>query len=577
MAENISTPKDQVKSDNLLSKLKKNKKLAKLNPVTWSKRVRIGAVVALFAVTGGIILLLQTQAATLLSENFSSSSSASNLSAEKGGTWAVSRGTYNLTRASTASDLTNSNLSIHKTTVPDTNYTYKVDGRATSTSSRWDDFSVAFNYIDANNYYYASFNESSNSTTNGVFKVTNGTGTKVKDFSSTTAGGSFYTIKIEKNQKTVNVYRGQTLMATVSDEAFKGGKVGVGSYNNDATFDNLSVVTPEPVTTPPPAPTPTPTPTPTPAPNPTPPPVTSYTCTKTLEAGGNLKTFVGSLTSGQTGCLRAGTYGGSDVYISKPDVTLASYPGEKATIATFMEVTPEAARSKLMRVKIDGTNVSSNTTALKIQANDFILSDNEITKGGKGICVLIGSYNASERVIVERNRIYNCGPSTSKFDHQLYLGKAKGTIIRHNLLTNNPGGWGVHFYPAAQNNVVEYNIIDGNHGGVIFAGDGSGTPSSGNIVRYNAITYSSKRWNLEGSWSGGPAGTGNVSSQNCLFTTGSSAPSGVNAPSGGFTSSNEIVLSGSPYVNRAAGDYKFSSAGAACANVVGDVVSKITF
>src|SRR5437763_10809798 len=41
--------------------------------------------------------------------------------------------------------------------------------------------------------------------------------------------------------------------------------------------------------------------------------------------------LVGSLTSGQTGCLRAGTYVESiDDYT--PNLTLTSYPGERATL-----------------------------------------------------------------------------------------------------------------------------------------------------------------------------------------------------------------------------------------------------
>lgn len=566
-------PKNQ---KSFLSKLKNSKKRKtsnKFNPLEWSSRLRVFIVVVVFAVVG-TVFLVRSQASTFISQNFSSSSQASEFSVIKGGTWSIANGTYNLTNASKASDIINSNIAVHKNAVKSGDYTLTADAKSTATSSKWDDFTVIFSFTDINNYYYASFNESNDSNTNGIFKVSGDKATQLKDFSSTIRGGTTYKIKIEKKGTDAKVYMGRALMGTISDAVLAGGKVGFGSYNNNATFDNLEVNIPSSIPAPVPVPAPAPVPTP-PTPIPAPGPVT-YTCTKTLAAGGNLKSFVDSLGAGQTGCLRAGTYGGSDVYLKKPDVTLASYPGEKATITAFVEVYPEATRSRLTRLKFDGGNNSGNTVTLKIQANDAILSDSEVTKGGKGICTLIGSWNAAERVIVERNRIYNCGPSTSKFDHQLYLGKAKGTIIRYNLLSANAGGWGVHLYPSAQGTLVEHNIIDGNHGGVIFAGEGSGTPSSNNTVRFNAITYSGPRWNAEGSWSDGPVGSGNTVTQNCLFTTGPNAPGGLNTASRGFTESNNTILSGSPYINRAAGDYRFSP-GSVCANLVGDVAGQLSF
>lgn len=52
--------------------------------------------------------------------------------------------------------------------------------------------------------------------------------------------------------------------------------------------------------------------------------------------------LVDSLNAGQTGCLRTGTYGGSALYMRKPDTALQSFPGERATLTAFLEITPEA-------------------------------------------------------------------------------------------------------------------------------------------------------------------------------------------------------------------------------------------
>lgn len=283
-----------------------------------------------------------------------------------------------------------------------------------------------------------------------------------------------------------------------------------------------------------------------------------------------------SIAAGQTGCLRAGTYGGADIYLDKPDTGLQSYPGERATLTAFLEVTPAAPRSRVSGLKIDTTG-SSNTVGTKLQADDAVFSDNEVTKGGEGICVLAGTYNAAQRVVIERNEMYNCGAavkadgSKNKFDHLIYLSGTRDAVVRWNILRNNGGGWGVHMYPGADGTLVEHNIIDGNQGGVIFAGEGS-KASDSNTVRNNAITSSGPRWNIEGSWSGS-TGTGNTATGNCLYTTGPSQPAGV-ASQNGFTASSNTALSGLPYVDRSAGDYRFK-ADSPCAELVGDVAGAI--
>ncbi len=284
--------------------------------------------------------------------------------------------------------------------------------------------------------------------------------------------------------------------------------------------------------------------------------------------------LVSSLSAGQTGCLRAGTYGGSALYMRKPDTALQSYPGERATLTAFLEVTPEAPRSRVSNLTID-TRGNSNTVGTKLQADDAVLSDNTITKGGEGICVLAGTYNKAQRVIIERNYIYDCGSavkadgSNNKFDHLIYLSGTRNAVVRWNILRANAGGWGVHMYPGADGTLVEHNVIDGNQGGVIFAGDGEDDTSDDNVVRNNAITGNGPRWNVEASWSGGPAGTGNVATANCVYSTGSSQPSGIPS-STSFSATGNTVLSDYPYVDRAAGDYRFKS-GSSCASLVGDV------
>jgi hypothetical protein len=283
----------------------------------------------------------------------------------------------------------------------------------------------------------------------------------------------------------------------------------------------------------------------------------------------SLQKLTSSLEAGQTACLRSGSYGGEQVWLDKPDTTLKSYPGERATITAFLEVDPDAARAHVQGLRFDAAN-NGNDAGVKLQADDTVFSDNELTKGGHGICLVAASYNPAQRVVIERNRIYDCGPSDSKWDHDIYLVHSRGAIVRWNVLSGNSGGWGVHLYTDADNTVIEHNVIDGNKGGVIFAGDG-GQTSDGNVVRYNAITFSGPRYNVESSWSGGPSGHDNLAEHNCLY---SPAGDGVGTEDG-FAARDNTNLGGSPYVDREAGDFHFKGT-SPCLALVGDVMGKIT-
>jgi parallel beta helix pectate lyase-like protein len=286
----------------------------------------------------------------------------------------------------------------------------------------------------------------------------------------------------------------------------------------------------------------------------------------------SVQRLVDSLGPGETGCLRQGTYGGEDVYMHQPDSVLMSYPGERAALTAFLEVYPDAARAHVTGLRFDSAH-NGNAVGVKLQADGAVFSDNEVTKGARGICLLAGSWNAARGVVIERNRIHDCGPAGSKFDHDVYLSGTRDAVVRWNILSADAGGFGVHMYPDADGTVVEHNIIDGNHGGVIFAGDVSDGTSDYNVVRNNAITYSGPRWNVEGSWGDGPAGVGNSVDHNCVYSPGQRR-SGI-SDDGGFSAGTNTVPDGSPYVNRARRDYRFR-ADSPCAALVGDVEGAIS-
>lgn len=166
----------------------------------------------------------------------------------KGGPYSVSGGQLRQAQCSGCSGF-NGSLITHDFELPPS-FTLTVDGIATETSSAVNDFTVIFNWKDANNYYYASFNEfdgnpGDDTATNGIFRIVNNVRTQIRDFTPlTTPGGGtapLHAVRIEKINGTIRVFRDGALMGLVTDTSHTGGKAGVGSFNDAGRFDNFLV------------------------------------------------------------------------------------------------------------------------------------------------------------------------------------------------------------------------------------------------------------------------------------------------------------------------------------------------
>jgi Right handed beta helix region len=284
----------------------------------------------------------------------------------------------------------------------------------------------------------------------------------------------------------------------------------------------------------------------------------------------SVKRLVDSLRRGQTGCLAAGTYRHSGMAkLTRPRTTLRSVRGARATVDGAVWITEEATGARVSRLRLTASDPEFDIP-LKVQADRARVSLNRISgKSRSTICMLVGSVRTTRGVVIARNRIRACGRS-GEYDHLIYLSHTRGTIVRGNVLYSNPGGWAVHMYPDADGTLVERNLIHDNVGGVVFAGDGTGLKSDGNVVRNNAITGSGPRWNIESSWSGGPSGTGNRAYRNCLHTLGPGGPAGI-GDRDGFTADHNYVLAGLPYVSVRLGDFRFMRR-SRCNSLVGRVV-----
>jgi hypothetical protein len=199
------------------------------------RRLLLGATLALLTICAAA-------RAQLISENFTSG--AANFTVVSGGTWSVTSGKYVLTNpVNGPAGSGNGNISTHNTSVSG-DFTLTVDASATATSALWNDFSVLFNYQNSTNYYWVSFNESNDGGTSGLFKIVNGVQTQLADITSLITAGTTYAVKIERTGSTYRAYRNNVLLATATDTAFTSGKVGFGTLNDGASYDNLVVTLP---------------------------------------------------------------------------------------------------------------------------------------------------------------------------------------------------------------------------------------------------------------------------------------------------------------------------------------------
>jgi hypothetical protein len=160
-----------------------------------------------------------------------------------GGTWSVGGGTYRLTSPASTSAPGNSNLAVSQYRDFGGDFTLSARAAVTPTANAFNDFSVVFGYRDPSNYYYASFNETNDASTSGIFRVRNGAVTQLADITNRITAGTSYQIRVERQGTAIRVYRNNALQATATETAALYGRVGFGSRNDSATFDDL-VLTP---------------------------------------------------------------------------------------------------------------------------------------------------------------------------------------------------------------------------------------------------------------------------------------------------------------------------------------------
>jgi hypothetical protein len=177
----------------------------------------------------------------VISEDFSSGAAAFT---PAGGSWAASAGTYQVTADNTAATTTLNSRSLDNTPVSG-DFTLTADATALAAKQPWANFSVIFDYQDANNFYFFSSNQSNDAATSGIFKVAGGVSTELADVAAGITPDTGYKVRVERAGDQIRAYRNDVLLATATDGTFTSGKVGFGTRQYRATFDNLLVTTPD--------------------------------------------------------------------------------------------------------------------------------------------------------------------------------------------------------------------------------------------------------------------------------------------------------------------------------------------
>ena len=102
------------------------------------------------------------------------------------------------------------------------------------------DFAIVFGYQNANEYFYMMFNNDAGFT--ALFKVAGGTRQQVAAADQDWITDNLYhAVEISRNGDEVTVLFDGATVLTATDTAFPTGRLGVGSFNDSAYFDDISV------------------------------------------------------------------------------------------------------------------------------------------------------------------------------------------------------------------------------------------------------------------------------------------------------------------------------------------------
>ena len=173
----------------------------------------------------------------LLHEDFATS--AGSMAAVAGGVWGISSGRYVLSAPADGGEaVPNANLAVAGTAIAG-DFTLSALGSTTPTDSPFNDFSLIFGFRNPTDYWFASFSEGNDPNISGVFRVAGGVRTELADITSPIVAGAVYPVRVERRGVELRVFRSGEQVAMVTGAESTDGRVGFGSRNDGATFDDL--------------------------------------------------------------------------------------------------------------------------------------------------------------------------------------------------------------------------------------------------------------------------------------------------------------------------------------------------
>lgn len=276
-----------------------------------------------------------------------------------------------------------------------------------------------------------------------------------------------------------------------------------------------------------------------------------------------VRKLIETLQAGQTGMLRAGTYGDYSTWHGGPSyhgtatqrITLTNYPGEKATIVGYFGAGKDYWT--IRNLYFNTTNVgyhSLGSQALDIGGRYMIFENNDVYQEpsvNAGNAVLVGAGAAlhdgsGDNMILRYNRIHDFG-KTGNLDHGFYHKDGQNVQIYGNWIWHDAHGWGIQVYPGPRNSVYHSNVIDKCGSGFVIADDGGSTVLNNDV--YNNVIINSVGLTFTGgcglSGSSYSTGGNNKFRDNICFNN----PGGIRGELEGYTWCEAVQVSGNTIID----------------------------
>lgn len=258
-----------------------------------------------------------------------------------------------------------------------------------------------------------------------------------------------------------------------------------------------------------------------------------------------------SLTAGQTGALRGGSYVG-DINITTNGtaanrIRVTSYPGEAPVVQGKIDVSGTYWTMDRFAMNSTGGSFMAWRAGLLLEYMDIYQSP-RVASG-----IYIGGADDLE---IRYCKFHDVG-ANYHFDHGIYAGKGARMHIHHNWIWNDNNGFGIQVYSNPTDSIFEYNIIDKCGSGFVIADDGGAGTCLRNLVYRNVVTSSVQMYsqvgpqprNMLNAYPPSP-GSNNRFTENCGYDNADGIGGAANVIMSGNFIANPL------YVNQVSHDYR---------------------